>query len=395
MAGTANITGSFTNGGYLEVDNVGSGGGSSLTVGGVLANTGSVQFGPTNASLSAAMTVTLGGLTNAGGASFAIQGSAKEQATLIFSAGGNGFTVNGGTFVMTDAAPLTLDSSFTNSAGATFNLQGSTLAFGGSFTNGGYLEVDNVGSGGGSSLTVGGVLANTGSVQFGPTNASLSAAMTVTLGGLTNARGASFAIQGSAKEQATLIFSAGGNGFTVNGGTFLMTDAAPLTLDSSFTNSAGATFNLQGSTLAFGGSFTNGGYLEVDNVGSGGGSSLTVGGVLANTGSVQFGPTNASLSAAMTVTLGGLTNAGGASFAIQGSAKEQATLIFSAGGNGFTVNGGTFVMTDAAPLTLDSGFTNSRALRSTCKARRWHSAAASPTAGICRSTTSAAGVAAA
>ena len=35
------------------------------------------------------------------------------------------------------------------------------------------------------------------------------------------------------------------------------------------------------------------------------------------------------------------------------------TLAFSSGGTGFTSNGGSFELTDTAPLTLASGFTNS------------------------------------
>src|SRR5271166_6411097 len=76
------------------------------------------------------------------------------------------------------------------------------------------LDVDTGGSNGGSSLTIGGTLANTGAVQVGPNNFTLSAPTTLTLGGLTNSTGASFVLYGSAAHAADLAFSGSGTGFT-------------------------------------------------------------------------------------------------------------------------------------------------------------------------------------
>jgi hypothetical protein len=59
------------------------------------------------------------------------------------------------------------------------------------------------------------------------------------------------------------------------------------------------------------------------------GSNLNVGGTLGNTGAVQIG--NGNVSAAAVVTLGGLANPSGASFAPFGSASHAATLEFSSG----------------------------------------------------------------
>ena len=85
--------------------------------------------------------MTLGGLTNASGASFAVEGSASHAATLAFSSGGTGFTSNGGSFELAYTAPLTLTTAFTNSG--TVRLHGTAaLTVSGGFTNSGTMDVD-------------------------------------------------------------------------------------------------------------------------------------------------------------------------------------------------------------------------------------------------------------
>ncbi len=125
------------------------------------------------------------------------------------------FTSNAGTFGLFDTTPLTLNNAFTNSG--TFGLAGTAaLTITGDFANSGTLNLDVASSDGGGSLTIGGTLNNTKTVQVGPGNATLSAATTLTLGGLSNPSGASFQVFGSASHPATLAFSAGGTGFGVN-----------------------------------------------------------------------------------------------------------------------------------------------------------------------------------
>ena len=114
--------------------------------------------------------VTLGGLTNASGATLRVQGSAGHAADAGVQQRGHGFTSNAGSFELTYTAPLTLDNGFANSGN--FGLHNSTaLTVDGGFTNSGTLNVDNNATGsdgdGGSSLTIGGTLANTGTVQIG------------------------------------------------------------------------------------------------------------------------------------------------------------------------------------------------------------------------------------
>ena len=90
-----------------------------------------------------------------------------------------------------------MSNAFTNTSTGTFALEGTAeLTVTGAFTNSGALELDIVSGNGGSGLTIGGTLANTGTVQIGPNDYTLSAATTVTLGGLTNGSGASFVLYG-------------------------------------------------------------------------------------------------------------------------------------------------------------------------------------------------------
>src|SRR5208283_2506202 len=218
-------TGAFSNnGGALDLDTNGGDGGGTVTVGGTLGNAGKVQLGSAGNNLAAATTLTLGGLTNASGASFEVFGSASHPATLAFSSGGTGFTSNAGFVDLSDTAPLTLASAFDNSGTVVLG-ETAALTVTGDFTNSGATELDAAQLDGGGSLTIGGVLANTGDVLIG--NTALSAATTLTLGGLTNNySGASLQLFGSPSQPVTLAFSTGGAGFTLNAGTFMLSIAA-------------------------------------------------------------------------------------------------------------------------------------------------------------------------
>src|SRR5207245_6024985 len=94
------------------------------------------------------------------------------------------------------------------------------------------------------------------------------------------------------------------------------------------------------------------GVLYVDIGNGDGGGTLTITGTLANTKTVQVGSANSNFPAGATnsLTLGALTNASGASFAVIGSANHLATLAI--GSNGFTRNDGSFGLTNITPLTL-------------------------------------------
>src|SRR6185437_4692342 len=131
----------------------------------------------------------------------------------------------------------------TNSSTGTFALGGmAPVTVAGNFANNGALNLDTGSTDGGGNLTITGTLANTKTVQVGSGFANAGAANTLTLGALTNASGASFAVVGSPSHLATLAFT--GAGFSQNDGSFGLSYITPLTLNNSFTNSATGTFGL-------------------------------------------------------------------------------------------------------------------------------------------------------
>src|SRR5439155_786881 len=144
----------------------------------------------------------------------------------------------------------------------------------------GALNVDASGGDGGGSLTIGGTLNNTKTMQIA--NVSTTATTPLSLGALSNPTGASFAVFGSTSHQATLAFSSGGSGFTNNDGSFRLFNTTPLTLNNAFTNSG--TFTPDGTALfPYTTLFRSNGALNVDASGGDGGGSLTIGGKLNNT----------------------------------------------------------------------------------------------------------------
>lgn len=79
-AGASTISGAVSNAGKLTLDGNSGQGGSSLSIGGVLTNTGIVRVGATDNSLSASDTVQARGLVNSGGR-LLLYGGAKIDAT--------------------------------------------------------------------------------------------------------------------------------------------------------------------------------------------------------------------------------------------------------------------------------------------------------------------------
>jgi hypothetical protein len=223
------------------------------------------------------------GQTLSGKGNVYIEGaSASQEAALVFTGGASAFTSNSGTFELSYAAPLTLNTAFTNSGsldvyndsnltiGGNFTNSGSnssvdieygsTVTINGTFSNSGYLYVDDYGSGG-SSLTFQGPLTNSGFVYFG--NPSTSASETFTLAGLTNSSGAIFEVRGSTSHEATLDFTSGASAFTSNAGTFELSNVTPLTLNTAFSNSG--TIDLTNTNLTIGGALTNTGTISDDD----------------------------------------------------------------------------------------------------------------------------------
>ena len=190
---TDTVTTGFSNSGTVDVDTTGTGG-SSLTIGGTLINSAYFYIGST--SLTKATTVTAGAVNNSG------------LIELISS---------------TTAAPA--------------------LKVTGAFGNTATVYVDATGDAGGSSLTIGGTLTNQGGFYIGST--SLTKATTVTAGAVNNS-----------------------NLIELTSGT------------------------MAAATLKVTGAFGNSDAVEVDWSSNIGGSNLTIGGALTNSGTLYIGSAN-------------------------------------------------------------------------------------------------------
>ena len=231
--GTDTVTGDFTNAGRWDID-FGSAGGSDVTAGGTLTNSGQLYFG--NSFLSSPVAITLGGFDNTGG--LTLTGSAQGATTLqIGTVAGFGTAgVLTGTVDMNGEALLRFASGqiTTIASGAQLQLYGASLLADASDTThnsaltglssiAGYLNVGNgevlniagdisdsgrwdidFGGAGGSDVTVTGTLTNSGQLYFG--NSFLSSPVAITLGGFDNTGGLTLTgnSQGATADTATL-----------------------------------------------------------------------------------------------------------------------------------------------------------------------------------------------
>ncbi|MCW2284017.1 hypothetical protein M2323_001630 [Rhodoblastus acidophilus] len=246
-AGSGAVTTGVINNGVLRLDAGAGNGGSNLTIGGLLTNTGVALLGAYNNSLSKSDTVTVAGLVNingdlevsggtaatstmlvnvTGAAGFGAAGLVEGMvrlsgySTVAFASGGitgldansmlalnganahialagsltsnsalTGLNLNAGTLMLDNGANLTTSAGLTNLgvlevSSANINAPGSAVVIGGNLVNTGHINVEN-GSGGGSTLRINGVLTNTGGLSFG--SGSLSRTTVVTVNGLSNA----------------------------------------------------------------------------------------------------------------------------------------------------------------------------------------------------------------
>ena len=341
--GVISTTTDFLNAGILEVDDIG--GGSRLTIGAALTNTGRVAIG----------NVALG-------------------APTILSAS---VASNGGEIDLTSGRTVQ-----------------ATLDIAGALSNAGLVQVDAVGASGGSRLTIGGTLTNDGVISKGLRigNIELSVPTVVTAAFLSNP--GEIDLAGAPSVQATLDTAAaapatltgiykltndallefstgkitaigGGAELLLSGAAARVADAAAAGGNSALTGLAANSGVLAlegGANLALTSGFSNGDLLVVDNLG-GGGSSLRIGGVLDNSGTVDIG-NSSSLSLATTVTAAGLDNLFGGSIVIAGRAAP-ATLTatgaaadegsITVGNLGVLALGKSLSVASAAVLTVNGG----------------------------------------
>ena len=352
---TLKVTGAFGNGlnATVEVDWSSNIGGSSLTIGGMLTNSGYLDIGGTG--LAKATTVKAAALANngtvnlSGGTAVAtldITGAAPTTLSGTYNLSGNALLefasgvapttlsgiynlsgnavlefASGGVTAISSAAQVTLNDAnsgkavvalstapTTNSAltglasnaGVLILENGEALTTTAGLDNSYYLEVDQASGSGGSSLTVGGTLTNEYYLYVG--NTALTAATTVNAAALSN-HGTVFLYSGVAQSATLKVTGAFGNGLNDT--------------------------------------------VDVDASGNGG-SSLTIGGKLTNSGYLSIGYTG--LARATTVKAAGLVNAG--TVTLGGASPAAATFnITGAATNNYTVNIGGYSAINASGET--------------------------------------------
>ncbi len=360
-AGANSVAGDVTNSHDLVIDPSSGDGGSSLTIGGALTNSGTVSMGPSDGTLSAASTIEAGSLVNFSGPAYGtidLTGSSTMEVTLdVASAAGFGAAgvlygdVNlsrdaliefksgqiktiaaDSTLALNGSDAFVADAGKTSSNSALGGLDilfgkldlsnGATVTTSGALTNSGTISLDQFTDVGGSSLTIGGALTNDGTIQVGPSDGTLSAASTIEAGSLANFNGGTIDLAGSSTAEATLdVASAAGfvAAGVLDGNVNLSGDAliefksgqittieahSTLALNGSdaFVADAGKT----SSNSALGGLDIVFGKLDLSN-----GATVTTSGALTNSG---------------TISLDQFTDVGGSSLTIGGALTNDGTI---------------------------------------------------------------------
>ena len=319
-AAALDTTGAFGNTGAVYIDNSGAGG-STVTVGGVLTNNGTLSIG--NTSQTKATKVTAAGLAGTGTVDLSGGATAAAQATLD----------------VTGAAPATLNGAY--------SLVGNALL---EFGSGGVSAI-----GSGASLTLNGPKALV-ALSSGLTSNSALSGLASNAGTVILENGAALATT-VALDNTGIAYvdyyygSTGGSSLTVGGALtnedglyigYYGNNAATTTVSAAALSNFGTLYlysNTAAATLKVAGAFSNGrnDIVYVDNSGAGG-STVTVGGVLTNNGTLSIG--NTSQTKATKVTAAGLAGTGTVDLSGGATAAAQATLD----------------VTGAAPATLNGAY---------------------------------------
>ena len=414
-------TGPLANSGQVYLDYDGGDGGSSLKVAGALSNTGTLDLG--NTSLSSKDSITASSLVNSGTINLTGSTSTSTQALLDVTAGAAGFGVlpatlsgyvtlvgdsavefasgqitriaagsqlqlNGNKAFIEDSATLGSNSALKglNDVAGNLEMYGdvSVTTTGGLLDTGG-IYLDYNGGTGGSTLSLGGAISNSGTLWIG--NSSLSASSKVTTTALNNTNAielygagsnkalldvtggvAGFGVGGVLTGYVSLIgntaieFVSGNIGTIATGATLYLSGNNAYVEDSTAlgSNSAlnlsnvsgalelynGASVSVAATTGNPTGALLTSGYLYVDISGAGS-SSLKVAGRLTNLGTFDLG--NASLTATDQATVAGLANTG--TINVTGSSVDQAKIDVTGGVAGFGTAG---IATGTVSLSGDS-----------------------------------------
>ncbi len=339
------IKGAITNSDAFEVGNTSIGASTTVTATS-LKNTGAVTVQGSSGATGTALAT----LAITGAATAAVTNSYRIGGSGVLSFGsGNGLTstVIGGSIELDGArADVTIAGGAQNSGLANFATNAGTLLLRGSsgygeggvtlttskaLNNTGFVEVDYYGNDGGSDFTITGALTNSGTMSIG--NGSLFANTVVNAKSLANtgsltvqggdsgagSKNATLAISGAAAGavtnfirvggDATLSFGSGSGLTSISAGGWLELDGSQASvqvgshgqnsgLDNLASNAGtlllrGASgFGTGGVTLATGVAFTNSGDAYFDYYGNDGGSDVTFGGALTNTGTIVIGNTS-------------------------------------------------------------------------------------------------------
>jgi len=303
---------------------------------------------------------------------------------VVINAGNPQVTTNGGTVA-----------SVTNS-GALELSNGGSLTTTGFFTNsGGTVDVDafyNQG-GGGSSLTIGGLLTNSGTVNIGDPYVDQGAPTTVTVKSLSNTGTINLSSKGATIPSSLVVHSVAGFGAlgSLSGSINLHNDTSivfesgeisdiatnsQLTLanadsvvaDANMPSSNSALTGLatieggltlyDGASIVTTGPLTNSGSIYIDTFygNGGGGSSLTVKGLLTNLNSLDIGDPNVDQSANSTVTANLLSNSGTINLQSEGSQYLSSLIVHGLAGFGTAgVLTGNVNLSNKSLLQFDSG----------------------------------------
>jgi hypothetical protein len=397
-AGTNTVTTVLDDTGHLRVDHGAGEGGTTLNIGGTLTNSNHLVIG--NTTLSASDEVTAAALDNTG--RIYLTGSSANQALLDVSgdagfgtagdlsgyarlagdsaiefesgeitslAAGSHLGLVGNDAFVEDSTALGSNSALTGlasiGAGALFALHdGAAVSTTGALANDGYVDLDPGRGNGGSSLTVGGALTNSGDLTIG--NTALSASDKAAASSLDNT--GSINLTGSGANQALLTVS-GSAGFGTAGvlsgdvqlagdsaiefasgqittidGTLNLSGISAFIEDSTALGSNSALTGLSevagslslddGASVSTNGSLVSDGAIDLDTNG-GGGSRLTVAGTLTIDYRLQVG--NFNLTRSDAVTAAAVDNNG--TLVLGGGAGANHSLLDVASAAGFGTAG--------------------------------------------------------
>ena len=239
-------------------------GGGSLTIGGTLNNTKTVQLGSRLLPMPerADHALTLGGLTQPERRELCGYRLAEPSGDLGVQPGGSGFSQHdGGALRLSTPRPLTLNNPLSPTAARIWAAGTAALTVAGNFANSGALNVDAGSGDGGGSLTIGGTLNNTKAVQVGTDFAD--AARDHADPGRADQRRAARALRFSARRASgDLGVQHRRQRVHQQWRHLLLSDTTPLTLNTAFTNS-GTSFGLPGTAaLTVTGNFANSGVAQ-------------------------------------------------------------------------------------------------------------------------------------